>query len=154
MSDFYLPDALLPSHKIQSGGSDASGSSGGGSSGSSGGGGGSAACQLNATGELLLRLSPTPKALGALSRAWCARSMVVSFKLETDEALLMRKAQAAIDATRVHAVVANLLQTRHSEVRVLDRAGAVTLLRAEAGGGGAELERRLADALAEMHAGC
>lgn len=36
-----------------------------------------------------------PKMLGALRRDWCPRALIVSFKLETDDALLIRKARLA-----------------------------------------------------------
>jgi len=45
--------------------------------------------------------------------------MTVSFKLETDEALLLNKASAAVEAYGVHVVVANLLQTRKDRVYVV-----------------------------------
>ena len=140
MSDFYLPEAQLPSHKIQSRGSGEP----------SGGDGG--AVKISPAGELVLRLSPTPKALAALSREWCPGCSVVSFKLETDEALLLQKAQAALDSTAVACVVANLLDSRHTEVRVVQRQGRVAVLRAAAGGA-QTLEAQLASALVDLHAG-
>jgi hypothetical protein len=82
--------------------------------------------------------------------------MVVSFKLETDEVMLMKKAQAALEGTGVHCVVANLLDTRHSHVRLVVRGGAVTDLRAGSGGaaGGDDdpcLEGKLSRALVALH---
>lgn len=97
VSDFHVPRDALPEHKIQSAG--------------------------GAGGELVLRLVPVPKALGELKRSWCPRACVVSFKLETDERLLLAKAAGAMVSYGVDAVVANLLDTRHTEVRVLQRAG-------------------------------
>jgi len=47
--------------------------------------------------------------------------MVVSFKLETDEALLLDKAAAAVDAYGVHLVVANLLHTRKDRVYLVSK---------------------------------
>jgi phosphopantothenate-cysteine ligase len=78
--------------------------------------------------------------------------MVVSFKLETDETLLLQKAQAALDGTAVACVVANLLDSRHTEVRVLPRQGEALVLRAAEGGSSADLEAQLASALVAMHA--
>ena len=138
VSDFYLPEAQLPSHKIQSGAVEAEGIS-------------SPACTTSPTGELVLRLTPTPKALRALSLSWCPGCMVVSFKLETDESLLMKKAQAALDGTGVSCVVANLLHSRHTEVRLLPREGPLLVLRAAEGESGG-LEGQLARALVALHA--
>ncbi len=146
VSDFYLPEALLPSHKIQSGGSTA------GSGSTTLASPSSSACHISPTGELVLRLSPTPKALSALSRAWCPGCMVVSFKLETDESLLMQKARAALEGTAVACVVANLLDSRHSEVRLLPREGEVVVLRTAEGAGAGALEGQLTSALVAMHA--
>ena len=77
--------------------------------------------------------------------------MVVSFKLETDESLLMKKAQAALDGTGVSCVVANLLHSRHTEVRLLPREGPLLVLRAAEGESGG-LEGQLARALVALHA--
>ena len=140
VSDFYLPQAQLPTNKIQSGASSSSSAADASSS----------ACSMGPAGELLLRLAPTPKALAALSLSWCPLCMVVSFKLETDEGLLMKKAQGALDATGVRCVVANLLDSRHREVRILGRDGTLTVIQA-AEGGGRPLEEQLAGALAGMH---
>ena len=86
VSDFYVPSEHLSQHKIQS---------------SSG---------------IDLHLSQVPKKLAELTGAWSPAAFVVSFKLETDSEILMSKARAAIDRYHVHAVVANILQTRKDVV--------------------------------------
>ena len=43
----------------------------------------------------------------------CPNAFTVSFKLETDEKLLIPKALGAIKKYGIHCVVANLLQTRY-----------------------------------------
>ncbi len=146
MSDFYLPEAQLPTHKIQSRGSAEAPAA----AAAAGGDGG--ACRVSAAGELLLRLPATPKALAVLTRQWCPGCAVVSFKLETDEALLLAKAQAALDGTAVACVVANLLDSRHTEVRLVQRQGRVAVLRAAAEGAAQPLEAQLASALVDLHA--
>ncbi|GAX76312.1 hypothetical protein CEUSTIGMA_g3758.t1 [Chlamydomonas eustigma] len=60
-----------------------------------------------------------PKMLGALTKQWAPQAMVVSFKLETDPDILVSKAEGAIRLYSVHAVVANLLQTRKEEVLIV-----------------------------------
>ena len=60
-----------------------------------------------ATGEgLKLNLKPVPKVLGSIKRgsstesAWAPEAFVISFKLETDSAILLAKAASAIRITR------------------------------------------------------
>lgn len=61
---------------------------------------------------LKLELFQVPKKLGLLTKLWAPHSFVVSFKLETDEDLLISKAESAIVNYGVHLVIANLLQVR------------------------------------------
>jgi hypothetical protein len=148
VSDFFIPPTTLPTHKIQSG---------------------------RGSEELTLRLQPTPKAIPTLVREWCPSCKVVTFKLETDEGLLMEKARGGLKAGEggekkgglvggLVAVVANLLHTRYKEVRVLERVGGggqggekVTLLTAGEGngevGGPLSLEAKLAKELVRIHSG-
>jgi phosphopantothenoylcysteine synthetase/decarboxylase len=86
VSDFYLPWHRLPEHKLQS-----------------------------AAGALQLEMSSVPKCLGLLRDSWAPNALHVSFKLETDSALLLQKAQGAIERYGVHLVVANMLDTRKDE---------------------------------------
>jgi hypothetical protein len=112
VSDFYVPWARLAEHKIQSGGEgEAAAAAAGGGADKSGGGGSGAA--------FTLRLARVPKCLGTLRERWAPRAAVVSFKLETDERILMGKARGALDKYGVHAVVANLLHTRKDRVWVV-----------------------------------
>ena len=81
VSDFYIPAAEMETHKIQS-----------------------------ASGSLTLELKGVPKMLKALTSDWAAKAFVVSFKLETDQQLVISKAQSAIAKYNVDLVVANQLQ--------------------------------------------
>lgn len=103
VSDFYIPE---PSeHKIQSG--------------------------AHVEG-LRVDFAPVPKMIGLLVREWFAGQIVVSFKLETDAALLAEKVQHAMDRDGQFAVISNLLQTRADRVTVTTRDDGVSadLLRA------------------------
>lgn len=128
VSDFYVPWGRLAEHKIQSGGQ-------GGDKRKDGGGG----------AAFTLRLARVPKCLGTLRRAWAPHAAVVSFKLETDEGILMDKAGGALNKYGVHAVVANLLHTRKDRVWVVRRkdkeegggAAAAAAGEGATGGGGA-----------------
>lgn len=68
------------------------------------------------SGNLTLELQQVPKLLGSVTALWAPHAFVVSFKLETDAAMLRGKAEAALQKYRVHLVVANLLQTRKDVV--------------------------------------
>lgn len=66
--------------------------------------------------RLIVDLDPVPKFLTNLVDGWAPEGMVVSFKLETDPALLVRKARYSLDRYQHHLVIGNLLSTRKWEV--------------------------------------
>lgn len=68
--------------------------------------------KIQSSTGLTLELAQVPKLLGRLTNEWAPRSYVVSFKLETDEAILFKKAGGAIRNYAVNLVVANLLHSR------------------------------------------
>lgn len=86
VSDFYIPKDIISTNKIHS------------------------------SGELTLKLSPVKKEIYKIKEEWNKEAMVITFKLETDEEILMAKAKAAIDNTKADVVIANLLQKRYDEV--------------------------------------
>lgn len=94
VSDFYVPWEELSDHKIQS-----------------------------REGSLKLDLQVVPKALGILKEKWAPKAFVVSFKLETDDNILLEKAKGAIQKYHVHAVVANILHLRKKTVKLVQPAG-------------------------------
>ena len=109
VSDFYVPTGNMPEHKIQSSADDE---------------------QTSTDGSLILQLRPVLKMLGAIKRglddgrctAWAPCAFVVSFKLETNPAILKAKAAAAISKYGVDIVCANLLQSYKQEVVVISAA--------------------------------
>jgi phosphopantothenate---cysteine ligase (ATP) len=66
--------------------------------------------------RLVVDLDPVPKFLKSLKDGWSPAAFVVSFKLETDPALLVRKAKAALERYQHQLVIGNLLATRKWEV--------------------------------------
>jgi hypothetical protein len=110
VSDFYLPAAGLAEHKIQS--TDVGGAG------------------------LTLTLARVPKMLRALRAAWAPAAFVVGFKLETDPGILVAKATRSIDAYGLHAVVANVLDTRKDVVLLVTPVAAAPAAAAQGGGGG------------------
>lgn len=66
--------------------------------------------------RLIVDLDPVPKFLKNLVDGWAPDQMIVSFKLETDPAILVHKARYSLDRYQHHLVVGNLLTTRKWEV--------------------------------------
>eukprot|EP00758_Cryptobia_borreli_P002029 Tbor_TRINITY_DN2720_c0_g1::TRINITY_DN2720_c0_g1_i1::g.15267::m.15267/K01922/PPCS, COAB; phosphopantothenate---cysteine ligase (ATP) len=99
VSDYYVPLKDMPSHKI------------------SGGDG------------LTIHLNNVPKALGVLSHCWLKppdtskwfTPLIVTFKLETDPLILLKKAEHNIRTYGLELVVANLLQSYKEEVMLVKR---------------------------------
>lgn len=117
VSDFYVPPEELPEHKIQSSKDAKKPAAGPAASGDDGG--------------LVLSLRPVPKVLGAIKQgvdggggdAWAAEAFVVSFKLETNHAILIAKASGALAKYGVDVVCANLLQSYKREVTLVTARG-------------------------------
>lgn len=89
VSDFFLPSSKLPEHKIQS---------------------------QESGGKLVMNLEPVPKFLSRLVDSWAPIAMIVSFKLETDETILIKKCRDALERYCHQLVIGNLLQSRKQEV--------------------------------------
>ncbi|ELT99354.1 hypothetical protein CAPTEDRAFT_135719 [Capitella teleta] len=90
VSDFYIPSSQLPEHKIQS-----------------------------SEGALNIQLQMVPKMLRPLVAEWAPRSFTVSFKLETDEKLLIPKAKQALKNYNHQVVVGNILETRKKQIVIV-----------------------------------
>lgn len=88
VSDFFLPQSRMPQHKIQS----------------------------QTSGKLVVDLEQVPKFLSRLVDDWAPRAMIISFKLETDDSILIKKATGALEKYQHQLVIGNLLQTRKKEV--------------------------------------
>ncbi|EPX70926.1 phosphopantothenate-cysteine ligase [Schizosaccharomyces octosporus yFS286] len=89
VSDFHIPAQDMSEHKIQSGaGKD----------------------------KLELSMRPVPKFLRYLVDSWAPEALIISFKLETDENILIQKARAALHRYNHQLVIANLLTTRKKSV--------------------------------------
>lgn len=110
VSDFYLPEDRQSDHKIQSD-----------------------------DGALRLTLEPVPKLIKPLVKKWCNEAFVVSFKLETDERLLLEKGAKALMRYKHQLVVANQLQTRKEKVCLLMPDGIVRWIHKEEATGIEEL---------------
>ena len=122
VSDFFLPLDKLSEHKIQS-----------------------------RDGALSLELEQVPKVLHTLVHDWAPNAYVVTFKLETDETLILPKAERSLQNNGHQIVIGNLLQKRKHEVVFVERAdsGAKhTLLRVT--DDGREIEQDIVARLAQL----
>ena len=59
--------------------------------------------------SLVIDLDPVPKFLKNLVEGWSPQGMIVSFKLETNPAILVHKAKYSLDRYQHHLVIGNLL---------------------------------------------
>ncbi|KAF9652657.1 phosphopantothenate-cysteine ligase [Thelephora ganbajun] len=92
VSDFFLPREKMSIHKIQSG-----------------------------KGSLHIEMDEVPKILKPMVAEWTRKGFVVSFKLETDDKLLIPKAQDALEKYGHTLVIANALHRRKFEVAFVYR---------------------------------
>ncbi|GIX89282.1 phosphopantothenate--cysteine ligase [Caerostris extrusa] len=86
VSDFYIPERDMSEHKISS------------------------------DEPLSLTLRVVPKMLTPLVHHWIPDAFIVSFKLETDPSLLLKKAKGALEKYGHNLVIANELHTRKQKV--------------------------------------
>ncbi|KAF1842335.1 phosphopantothenate-cysteine ligase-like protein [Cucurbitaria berberidis CBS 394.84] len=111
VSDFFVPQDRMVEHKIQSNEEFLQGPDG------AGAGGNTKVPAARTEGRsLVIDLEPVPKFLKQLVDGWAPQAMIVSFKLETDPSMLVRKAQYSLNKYSHHLVIGNLLLTRKWEV--------------------------------------
>jgi phosphopantothenate-cysteine ligase len=130
VSDFFVPAQRMVEHKIQSS-EDFTHANGKVAGGEQQGTSSTPAAQM-AGKSLIIDLDPVPKFLKQLVDAWAPRSMIVSFKLETDEALLAEKSHYALKKYAHHLVIGNLLNTRKYEVLFVSATGGEQWIRVPA----------------------
>jgi len=107
VSDFYIPHDQLSHHKIQSSQSEHS---------KSHPIVGEQAGAVVHDGKLTVTLLPVPKFLASVVEQWAPDAMIVTFKLETDSNILIRKARESLSKYRHDLVIGNMLATRASQV--------------------------------------
>ncbi|KAK7729827.1 Phosphopantothenate--cysteine ligase cab2 [Cytospora paraplurivora] len=130
-SDFFLPQERMAEHKIQStdaadGVQKASAESDIPAAAAQAGGGNKteeeafdnfdSSPKVPRSKRLVVDLDPVPKFLKNLVDGWAPQCMIVSFKLETDPAILVHKAKYALERYSHNLVIGNLLSTRKWEV--------------------------------------
>ncbi|XP_039305719.1 phosphopantothenate--cysteine ligase [Solenopsis invicta] len=122
VSDFYIPSNEMSIHKISS------------------------------SGPPSISLHLVPKILAPLVSLWVPKAFVISFKLETDESLLISKARTALNKYHHNLVIANMLQTRKQEVIIVSKeTNYVLSLTNEQLDKGEEIEQLIVNDLVEKH---
>ncbi|UOX38748.1 bifunctional phosphopantothenoylcysteine decarboxylase/phosphopantothenate synthase [Finch poxvirus] len=92
VSDFYTPYEDMPEHKIESEGD-----------------------------EIILKMKTVPKMLSHLVDEWAPNAFVVSFKLETNDSIVVSKARDALKKYNHHVVIANLMKDRRTNVIIITK---------------------------------
>ena len=124
VSDYYIPEDQLSEHKIPSG-----------------------------QDELIIRLKPVPKLLGAIKGDYTPEAFVVSFKLETDEKVLQDKCLHSGQKYQQDVIIGNLLHTRANQVQIFERLAQrwTTLNRATDQTASKEIEQQIVEFLWNQH---
>ena len=124
VSDFYIPNQDMVEHKMQS-----------------------------SEGAPSVQLKIVPKMLAPLVKNWVPDAFVVSFKLETDQAILLKKAKKALETYQHRVVVANLLHTRKEQVILVDTTGTEkhVVMSKEELDKGLEIEEKIVECLRAQH---
>ncbi len=93
VSDFYIPEEKLSEHKIQSKNS-----------------------QGISSETMELTLYPVAKEINLIKEKLCPKAFLITFKLETDDNMLNKKANDALKVCKSDIVVGNILNKRYDEV--------------------------------------
>lgn len=122
VSDFYIPPTDMATHKISS------------------------------DEPLHLNLQLVPKALRPLIRHWAPEAFVISFKLETNDDVLLDKARHALEKYGHKLVIANQLHTRKRKVVLVTKEATKTILLSdEEMKSGKEIEEKIVQELLVHH---
>ncbi|AAR83443.1 hypothetical protein CNPV097 [Canarypox virus] len=92
VSDFYIPYEDMPEHKMESEGD-----------------------------EIMIKMKTVPKMLSHLVDEWAPNAFVVSFKLETNDSIVVSKARDALNKYKHHVVIANLMKDRRTNVIIITK---------------------------------
>ncbi|XP_025415648.1 uncharacterized protein C4B3.18 [Sipha flava] len=92
VSDFYIPPNEMSEHKFQS-----------------------------KDGPPMIALRLVPKVLKAVTHIWAPNAYIISFKLETDNRILIQKSKEALKKYKHQLVIGNLLHTRKRNVKLISQ---------------------------------
>ncbi|XGW14709.1 hypothetical protein V3C99_000743 [Haemonchus contortus] len=106
----------------------------------------------SAGGGLDLRLSLAPKAIEKIVNRIVPEAFIISFKLETDDSILITKARGALEKYKHQLVIGNILQTRKVHVALVDAHSTEDIdLSQEQVKSGIEIEERIIAKIKERH---
>ncbi|XP_022703791.1 phosphopantothenate--cysteine ligase-like isoform X1 [Varroa jacobsoni] len=122
VSDFYVPPDEMAQHKI------------------------------NSDAQLTMTFHLVPKVLKPLVCLWVPDAFVVSFKLETDENILLDKAQRALENYKHSWVIANELHSRKERVTFVSKTEKIDVrMTREEIEAGSEIEKKIVAQLSVLH---
>ncbi|KOX72192.1 Phosphopantothenate--cysteine ligase [Melipona quadrifasciata] len=108
--------------------------------------------KISSSGPPTISLQLVPKILAPLVSLWVPQAFVVSFKLETDENLLISKARNALNKYKHNLVIANMLQTRKQQVTIVSQEdNYVISLTNDQLNKGEEIEQSIVNVLIDKH---
>lgn len=60
---------------------------------------------------------------------WCPNAFLISFKLETNEEVLLEKTYKSLEKTKSDFIIANILQERYERVMIISKSEKMTILK-------------------------
>lgn len=90
---------------------------------------------------------PVKKEIHRIKDEWSPKSFLITFKLETDEEILIKKSLKSIERAKSDFVVANLLQTRYDRVLIINNEKTYELFRKNE----YYIEEKLINKIVELH---
>ncbi|XP_003742072.1 uncharacterized protein C4B3.18 isoform X2 [Galendromus occidentalis] len=109
--------------------------------------------KISSDSQLSLNFHLVPKILKPLVLSWVPDAFVISFKLETNESILLDKAHAALENYKHRLVIANDLESRRERVVLVSRTDREEIrMSLEELSAGIEIERKIVARLTELHA--
>ncbi|EMR10751.1 hypothetical protein PNEG_00900 [Pneumocystis murina B123] len=125
VSDFFIPPERISEHKIHSESNDK---------------------------RLVIEFDPVPKFLAKLIEKWAPRASIVSFKLETDEDILISNARMSLQRYGHRLVIGNILTKRKYEVVfVTETQESWIRLTQEEKDNGIEIESKIVPRIIQLH---
>ncbi|ALA62420.1 hypothetical protein [Turkeypox virus] len=123
VSDFYIPACDMQEHKIES-----------------------------TEKGITISMKAVPKMMAHLVNEWAPKAFVVSFKLETNEEILIDRAKNALSKYHHQVVIANVMKTRRKKVIIVTRDKEIDLcITDEEEKDGMVLEDKFIPVIIDMH---
>jgi len=137
VSDFYIPKNKMVKHKIQSNKDYYNNNNND-----------ESAVNIQDDNKLIINLEPVPKMLKLLVDKWTNNELfVISFKLETDQDLLLSKCKQSLSKYNHNVVIGNLLSTRKTNVIIITKNGGEEINKKD----GIEIEELIINYIISLH---